>query len=150
MTVRNTALSIEGVETASVHFPQNLLEITYISLDPQLTYAVAIAIENSGYTVEWGNGISIVYLTIGGMFCNHCVGTVHKALVNLIGVKSANVDLNRHIATVVIDAGTNLATLIDAVESVGYDAAAYEGSRDVYLSISGMVSNRDSCYIQSL
>ena len=43
-----TALGINAVESATSNFPHhNLLEITDESQDPNLTYAVAIAVENS-------------------------------------------------------------------------------------------------------
>ncbi len=98
-----------------------------------------MAIENAGYTVEWGNGLTVKYFKIDGMFCGHCVGTVERALRVVNGVKNALVNLDKHIATVIVSPECNITEIIDAVSNVGYDATPYEGSRDVYLQISGMV-----------
>lgn len=79
------------------------------------------------------------YFKIDGMFCGHCVGTVERALRPINGVKNVVVNLDKHIATVIITPDCKVSDIIETVSNVGYDATPYEGSRDVYLQITGMV-----------
>ena len=118
---------------------QSLQQQTQQQYPNNISDKIAIAIENVGYTVKWGLDLSIKYFKINGMFCQHCVNTVQKSIQSVSNVKSVLVDLNRHIATVILNSNCNESEIIDAIVSVGYDAIPYEGSRDVYLQITGMV-----------
>jgi Cu+-exporting ATPase len=62
-----------------------------------------------------------VDLPIAGMTCNHCVGTVRRALEEVPGVRSAAVDLSQGRAEVVVETGrADLSALKHAVEAAGY------------------------------
>src|SRR4051812_3466702 len=62
-----------------------------------------------------------VEIPVLGMTCDHCVGTVRKALEALPGVEAARVNLARGLADVDIDpALADRAELTRAVEAAGY------------------------------
>jgi Cu+-exporting ATPase len=63
----------------------------------------------------------VVLLPIAGMTCDHCVGTVRRALEAVPGVQSALVDLKQGRAEVTFDLGqVDRGQLKGAVEAVGY------------------------------
>lgn len=57
---------------------------------------------------------------IEGMHCAACVAIVEKALKNIDGVESANVNLADNSANLTVTEGVNPQLLIDAVEQAGY------------------------------
>ena len=60
-------------------------------------------------------------IPIEGMTCDHCVGTVRRALENVPGVKSADVDLATKRAEVSVDsAAFDRSKLAGAIEAAGY------------------------------
>jgi copper chaperone len=61
-------------------------------------------------------------LSIEGMTCGHCQSAVKQALERVEGVKAAEVDLARGIAT--IQGEADRASLIAAVEEEGYQASS--------------------------
>ncbi len=63
-------------------------------------------------------------LRITGMTCNNCVRHVDKALRAVPGVSTVQVSLEGKTAEVVHADSTSLDSLIRAVESAGYEAAA--------------------------
>src|SRR5512135_320055 len=67
------------------------------------------------------SALEVVRLQVAGMTCDHCVGTVRRALESVPGVQSASVDLKQRHAEVTLDpAQANLARLKSAVEAAGY------------------------------
>ncbi len=64
-------------------------------------------------------------LTIEGMSCQHCVGSVTRALQEVPGVESAQVSLDESNARV--RGSAPLQALLDAVQRAGYVATAEEG-----------------------
>ncbi|MCK5639820.1 MAG: cation transporter, partial [Gammaproteobacteria bacterium] len=67
-------------------------------------------------------------LSIGGMSCAGCVGTVEKALQAVPGVKQAAVNFAEHTASV--SGRVDADTLIQAVVDAGYEAAELKGAED--------------------
>ncbi len=67
------------------------------------------------------NTASRIRLSISGMSCAGCVGTVENALRNVPGVAEANVNFAEH--TALVTGGVDSQALIDAVSKVGYTAA---------------------------
>jgi len=64
-----------------------------------------------------------IRLTVGGMTCDHCVGTVRGALEGVPGVESAEVDLQAGRAEVVVPNDWDGASrLVQAVADAGYSA----------------------------
>ena len=145
-SVQTAALNVKGVTGAVVDFPRSILQVTFVENGDvtSLSDEVARAVEATGYTVKWGDGKCVRYAKVTGMFCEHCVGTVQKAVGAIPEVSSVVVDLAKHVATVIVNSESSDVTdkIVEAIESVGYDAELFAGSRDITLHIAGMVSNR--------
>jgi Cu+-exporting ATPase len=66
-------------------------------------------------------GTDVIQLPVQGMTCNHCVGTVRRALEEIPGVQSAAVDLAANRAEVTLDpTQVDRARLKSAIEAAGY------------------------------
>lgn len=66
-------------------------------------------------------------IKVQGMTCGSCVVTVKKALTNTKGVKSADVSLEKELATVVYDnERVNDQQLREAINKTGFKAAPAE------------------------
>jgi len=59
-----------------------------------------------------------IVLKVEGMSCNHCKMTVEKALRNISGVESVQVNLAQK--EVVVSGSANRGQLVKAVEEAGY------------------------------
>ena len=114
--VEQALARVPGVVSASVNLATEKAEVTSAApLDRALLVA---AIEKAGYDVP----ATSVDLVVEGMTCASCVGRVERALAAVPGVQSATVNLATERALV---RGTaDVATLVQAVEAVGYDARA--------------------------
>ena len=89
-----------------------------------------------------------VRLSVDGMTCGHCVGTVQKALEGVGGVRRAEVDLASGVARVDADADLPLAALVAAVEAVGFGAAAASPERaTTTLAVRGMTCARCEAWV---
>lgn len=73
-------------------------------------------------------------LPVVGMTCASCVGRVERALTNVPGVSSANVNLATEKAEVSFDAPMDRSALVDAIEKVGYEVP----DQTVDIAIEGM------------
>ena len=81
----------------------------------------------------------VVQLPIAGMTCEHCVGTVRRALEAVPGVRSAAVDLKAGRAEVTLDPGrADRARLKEAVEAAGYSVPDRTGQPRVDLVTIGL------------
>lgn len=65
-------------------------------------------------------------ISIGGMTCGSCVGTVTRGLQELPFLKSVSVDLLSNSGKVEFEGKENLNKIIEKVEDLGYDAAVIE------------------------
>lgn len=61
-------------------------------------------------------------ITVEGMTCGHCEGTVEDAVENVTGVSKATADRERD--SVSVEGSADPDALIAAVEDAGYDASA--------------------------
>ena len=83
------------------------------------------------------------HLRVEGMMCqNSCGSTVHSALMNVKGVKEAKVSFKTKSAVVKAENDVELSSLVEAVESVGFDAS--EMKPNVILRVEGMMCQK-SC-----
>ncbi|KNF09798.1 copper chaperone CopZ [Gottschalkia purinilytica] len=64
-------------------------------------------------------------ISIEGMSCNHCVGSVKDALSKISGVKEVEVSLEYKKAVVEVE-GVDDKTLSDAITSIGFDVVEIE------------------------
>lgn len=60
-------------------------------------------------------------ITVEGMTCEHCEGTVEDALEDISGVSTASAD--RESNSVSVEGTADPDALIDAVEGAGYEAS---------------------------
>ena len=72
-----------------------------------------------------GNSGSRIVIAISGMSCEHCARSIHRALLESTGVKSAAVDFKKGNAIVTGD-GFDVKQLEEAVESLGYSVTGVE------------------------
>lgn len=63
-----------------------------------------------------------ITLTVTGMSCEHCEMTVSEALEGVSGVEAATADHETDEA--VVEGDAEIAALVEAVESAGYEATA--------------------------
>ena len=71
----------------------------------------------------------VVRIPVAGMTCDHCVGTVRRALEGIPGVRSAVVDLKEGYAEVALDpAQVDRAKLEAAVTAAGYSVPREESA----------------------
>ncbi len=62
-------------------------------------------------------------LSVEGMSCNHCSGTVHKTLESIKGISEVNVDLEGKKATFITEDDGAIQQAIDAVIKAGFTAS---------------------------
>lgn len=62
----------------------------------------------------------MVTISVDGMSCQHCVNSVEKALQNLEGIKSIQVNLDSKLVTLEGEVSSELAC--KAIEAEGYNA----------------------------
>lgn len=72
-----------------------------------------------------------VNLSITGMTCSSCVGTIEKALNKIPGVRAA-VNLAMESAHVIVPLNISEEDLIAAVNSAGYKATSFKGERESF------------------
>ena len=70
-----------------------------------------------------------IALAITGMTCTHCANSIHRALMETDGVRSAEVDLSAKRADIV-GSGVDVAECISAIEQLGYSASQMNAARD--------------------
>ena len=116
--VEKALAATPGVLEASVNFAT---EQASVRASPEISLAtLKTAVEKAGYAV----GEQSLRLQIGDMTCASCVARVEKALKQVPGVLSAEVNLATETAEVHMAGGAaTLPQLIAAVEKAGYRAA---------------------------
>ena len=125
--VEKALAAMPGVEQASVNFATERASVKAgqsVSLD-----MLKAAIEKAGYAVGDTAGSAVgeqsLRLKIGDMTCASCVSRVEKALKQVPGVLSAEVNLATETAEITVaDDASALPRLIAAVEKAGYRAEA--------------------------
>jgi P-type Cu+ transporter len=67
-----------------------------------------------------------VVLSIEGMSCGSCVGTITRGLQELSFIRTVNVDLVGNRGVVTFDREENLASLLEKIEDLGYEATVVQ------------------------
>jgi copper chaperone CopZ len=68
-----------------------------------------------------GPGEARVTVPVSGMHCDHCVSRVTAALAKVDGVKTAQADLDKGVAVVIVERSKlDVAKLVGAVDAAGY------------------------------
>ncbi|CAN5217828.1 heavy metal translocating P-type ATPase [soil metagenome] len=129
--VEKALAATPGVEEASVNFAT---EQASVRAGPQVSLnTLKAAVEKAGYAVGNTSGSAVgeqtLRLKIGDMTCASCVARVEKALKQVPGVLSAEVNLALETAEVTVaDGAATLPQLITAVDKAGYRAEAIQDS----------------------
>lgn len=72
-----------------------------------------------------------VNLSVTGMTCSSCVGSVEKSLNKIAGVRAA-VNLAMESAHIIAPLNVSEKDLIQAIKSAGYEASAFKGERESF------------------
>ncbi|MGG6896434.1 heavy metal translocating P-type ATPase [Rhizobium sp. BR 315] len=118
--VERALKTVPGVETVSVNLATERASITTSAAVDRATLVATV--ENVGYFVpaRFAAAAGSIELSVEGMTCASCVGRVERALKAVPAVTQAVVNLATERAT--IQGSADVATLIAAIEDVGYEA----------------------------
>lgn len=127
-SVESALKEVPGVDSVSVNLATEKASImAHAAIDRA---KLVQAVENVGYSVpgNFAPAASSIELSIEGMTCASCVGSVERALKAVPGVSEAAVNLATERATV--KGSADAATLIAAVENAGYEAKLIGANRE--------------------
>lgn len=130
--VKKALCLMPEVKTVSVSLGTNMAHVEFSTSSECTVDILKETIEDIGYDVNdvilphSENSVTptkTVAIAVGGMTCSMCSSTVHKALVEIPGVKSVNVSLSTNLATIEYEPSSecNPESLSDTIESIGYD-----------------------------
>ena len=71
-------------------------------------------------------------ITIEGMHCMHCAGSVEKAVEALEGVKSAKVNLDKKICTAKLSGDVSDDDITSAVKELGFEVIGIENKKGLF------------------
>lgn len=71
-------------------------------------------------------------ITIEGMHCSHCAGTVEKAVGEIDGVTAAKVKLEKKVCTVKLASDADDTTLRSAVQNAGFEVTNIETKKQLF------------------
>lgn len=96
------------------------------------TSALSFAAEEGGAATDTtaAEKTETFTLDVTGMTCQGCVAKVDKGLKACEGVAKAEVSLDKNCAVVVAKAGTDISTIIKAVEATGFKAKKQEAAKE--------------------
>ncbi len=126
-TVEETLADLAGVEEADANFATDEATVRY---DPETVSLAELydAIERSGYDPERATAS----ITVTGMSCATCSGTVEEALADLAGVVDASANFAADEATVTYNPeDIDLGTIADAIDAAGYEPVRDDGGDDM-------------------
>lgn len=82
------------------------------------------------YVKKTDEGFNEIYIIIEGIHCAACVWLNEKALFNHPGIIEASINASTHKAKIIWDENTtNLANIFNLINSIGYNAFAYDPKR---------------------
>ena len=122
--VEDALSKVEGVDSVVVNLATERASIKSSgNVDRE---ALVQAVKKAGYEVPAASGTT--ELAVEGMTCASCVGRVEKALKEVSGVTSANVNLATERATV--QGSASVEAMIAAIEQAGYQAHQIESAQN--------------------
>ena len=71
-------------------------------------------------------------ITVEGMHCMHCAGSVEKAIAGIDGVKSAKVNLDKKTCTAKLSSDVSDEVLMNAVKEAGFEPCAVETKKSLF------------------
>ena len=71
-------------------------------------------------------------ITVEGMHCSHCAGTVERVIGEIEGVTSAKVNLDKKICTAKITEEIEDAVIKNAIKEAGFEVTAIETKKGLF------------------
>eukprot|EP01138_Halocafeteria_seosinensis_P006365 gb/GECG01006507.1/.p1 GENE.gb/GECG01006507.1/~~gb/GECG01006507.1/.p1 ORF type:complete len:1416 (+),score=201.95 gb/GECG01006507.1/:1-4248(+) len=155
-TVENGLSKLEGVDSVQVSLQDSKGTVSY---DPTnvSTNDLKSTVDALGFDCEILSESAVneslkpsyrrCVLTVEGMTCSSCVGTVKQGLENVNGVVQADVSLQNNSATVLYKSdSTNYSKLADMVDILGFDCQAYQDNKVATTSETG-IDEQHVCYL---
>ena len=127
--VKHALRKVTGVISANVNLAAEKATVEYLSGETSMA-EFKHAVETAGYHVsgEQEDGKKKATFAVTGMTCASCLSNVEKALRELDGIVSANVNLASEKATVEYDADkVGMIDFRKAIEGAGYGVSAEDG-----------------------
>ncbi len=118
--VVGNALRLRGFKSGFTPWKQGTDKTTQAAAEEKQCILEASAEQNSKQEKERTNTMTKV-ISIEGMMCNHCTGTVQKALEAVEGVKAVTMSLEQKNATVELASDVADEVLTKAVVDAGYE-----------------------------
>ncbi len=71
-------------------------------------------------------------ITVEGMHCNHCAGSVEKAVAALEGVKDAKVNLDKKTCTAKLSGEVSDEAIKLAIKEIGFEVTGIETKKGLF------------------
>ena len=71
-------------------------------------------------------------ISVEGMHCNHCAGSVEKAVAALEGVKSVKVNLDKKVCVAKLSGEVSDDCITSAVKELGFDVIGIETKTSLF------------------
>lgn len=71
-------------------------------------------------------------ITVEGMHCMHCAGSVEKAVSALSGIKEAKVNLDKKICTAKLSGEVSDDDIKNAIKEAGFEAVSIETKKGLF------------------
>lgn len=160
-TISKAVGGLDFVASADVNLVANSATITFQAPEGNIREVIQV-IEEAGYDAtihhieqdnssrHESNHLFRTSISITGMTCGSCVGTISNGLRELQFVRSADIDLVGNNGTVIFEGKDNLTALLGKIDDLGYDAVevttepisdsrqARPTERNVQIHIAGM------------
>ncbi|CAJ1434369.1 unnamed protein product [Effrenium voratum] len=148
--VERALRAVPGVSDASVNLLMKRAEVKHQGVEVQ---KLQEAVEDIGFDCEviqelkpqvTSDKLMVGSFKVGGMTCAACVGAVERAVLAVMGVKSADVSLTLKLAKVTYTSKAD--EIVSAIESIGFEgellteAAATSGDRPSELPVAPLRS----------
>lgn len=164
ITIQKALGDLSFVNSADVNLVANSAKVNYMAPEGNIQ-SIIQTIEDSGYDAtlshvdqddsnsEGRRNIFKTSLSINGMTCGSCVGTISNGVGELGFVRSVDVDLIGGRGTVTFEGKDNLAAILSKLDDLGYDAVEVETKplsgpgttrspeRNVQIQVMGMFCN---------
>ena len=134
-SITSAVKELEFVEDITVNILTNSAVVSYVGKESDIN-SIVERIEDIGFEASPGQVTAtsspkkeknsdayIVELSIGGMTCGSCVGTVTRGIEELPFVTNVSVNLLTHSGRVNFNHRDNVDTIVSKIEDLGYDAS---------------------------
>ena len=118
--IETTVQKLDGVETASVNFATNKMQVTFDEALLKVNHIIE-AVSKAGYEATIPVKQESLHYDIEGMSCASCVSRVEKALQSIDGVTEVSVNLATNMTQATLDSNrVQSIQLEEAVRKIGY------------------------------